>query len=242
MTITLRGNASNTVAGAGDVTVTLPGGMAENDIVIAAYMSNSVFDEDMAMTTSGYTELADLRANDSNDTNLGVFRKRMGGTPDSTAVFAGVGGGLDASAAAVEVLIGVDTTTSEDAATTTATGTNSAAVDNPSITTVTDDAWVVAVGACTEDDIPTAPSGYGDLIEDQRTEFGFTSNIMIATKEITSAGAEDPGVFGGITGDTGDSWCAATVALRPAVVAAANRLLLINPPGLDGGFGTGLSL
>lgn len=27
-----------------------------------------------------------------------------------------------------------------------------------------------------------------------------------------------------------------------AVAAVANRLLLINPPGLDGGFGTGLSL
>src|SRR3990167_4835602 len=111
MALALRGVAEGLANTGATVTVTHPGGIAENDVVFIGYtIGNSTVDRDMAMTTASYTELADLYANDSTDTNFGVFRKVMGATPDSTAVCTGV----DSSTimAAVEsVWTGVDTTT-----------------------------------------------------------------------------------------------------------------------------------
>lgn len=215
MAITLRGTASaeNT---SGDLTVTLPGGTIEDDVVYAGYGEAATSDLDMAMTTSGYTELADLYADDSNDANLGVFRKVMGATPDSTAVFAEIGSAV-VDEGVVVVLIGVDTTTPEDAATTTATGINSAVANPPSITTVTDGAWVIAVAESSSSSDHTAPSGYSNFI----FENGSAAQAALATKEITTAGAEDPGTMGGDSSPPIFAWAAATVAVRPAGAAAA---------------------
>jgi len=215
MAISLRGNASATGLDGADITVTLPGGIAQDDVVYGAYCMDGVSNQNMAMITAGYTELADLFAADSFAANLGVFRKRQGATPDSTAVFDGII--AEEASAAVEVLIGVDTTTAEDATTTTATGSDGPTPDPPSITTVTNNAWVIAIGGSTEADVPTAPTNYINLIEDQLSP----SNIMMATREIASFGAENPGTFGGIAGNVQDSWCAATVAVRPATGGAA---------------------
>lgn len=223
MAISLRGSASNFGDNANsDLTVTLPGGMAQNDVVYAAYgvIDNTNTDRNCATVTSGYTELADLFANDTNDTNLGVYRKVQGGSPDSTVVFSGVGIATWGIWGAVEVLIDVDTTTPEDATTTTATGTNSGTPDPPSITTVTNNAWVVAIGASGENapGAPvTVPTNYTNL-EDDWSAAGY-GRIMMATRLIAGAGAENPGTFGGIGASGNYSWCAATVAVRPAVVA-----------------------
>jgi hypothetical protein len=221
MAITLRGTAADSVINGANATVNLPAGTAQNDVVYAAFIeSTAATNLNLVMATAGYTELADLYADDVIDANLGVFRKRQGATPDSTAVADGSGVGADGVSLAVVVLIGVDTTTSEDATTTTATGISSPTPDPPSITTVTNNAWVIAIGGSTEPDIPTAPTNYTNLIESNEPSEANPSNIMMATREIVSFGAENPGTFGGIVGDMDDSWCAATVAVRPAAVAA----------------------
>lgn len=215
MAISLRGTAHNFSA-SGNVTVTLPVGTAQNDVVYAFYNENSSTggDFNMAMVTAGYTELADLFADDSTNSNFGVYRKVQGAVPDTTAVFDDVSAAGDQdSNAAVIVLIGVNTTTPEDATTTTATGTDTGTPNPASITTVTANAWVLALIGSTEAAVsPTAPTNYSNLVF-EGTSGGLTAG---ATRTIAAPGAEDPGTFGGIGGSTADSWCAATVAVRPS--------------------------
>lgn len=221
MAITLVGTAANNAINGGDVTVTLPVGTAQGDVVIAAYGIGSEGgpDHDMVTVTSGYTQLADLFSDDSFEAQLGVFRKIQGSTPDTTVVFDGNGVADDAAAGAVMVTSGVNQTTPEDATTTTVTGINGPTPDPSAITTGTANARVIAIASSTEADVPTAPTNYTDLIEDQGVDNSSIS-IMMAWRLIVAPGAENPGTFGGIVGSTSDAWAAATVALRPAPAAA----------------------
>lgn len=217
MAITLRGqNANNAIDGApDDLTITLPVGTATDDVVYVAYAFSGASDVNMAMITADYAELADLYVLDTLDTNLGVFRKVQGATPDTEAVCDSFGGTANAIAGTVTVLIGVDTTTPEDATTTTDTNTSNPTPSPPAIDTTTAGAWVLIAGGSTEPDVPTAPTNYVNLIEDQGIDSN-PINVMLATREITSPGTETPGVFGDIVGTGSDSSAAATVAVRPA--------------------------
>lgn len=217
MAISLVGTNSATATGGADVSITLPVGTAENDVVYASFSQQIGSDLNMAMTTSGYTELADLYANDNNDASLGVYRKVQGATPDTTSVW---DNGFSAAAGGVcMVLRGVDTTTPEDATTTTATGTNGATPDPPSINTATAAAWTLACASSTEPDaVSNPPTNYTDLID---TTFGTIGNVMMARREIASPATEDPGTYADISGQDTDSWCAATVAVKPAAGGGA---------------------
>lgn len=221
MALSLRGTAS---AIGTDATITLPVGTAADDVVYVAFMCAGTADANLAMITSGYTELVDRYENDNTDTNFGVFRKIMGGTPDSSAQ---VNTPAANSACAVcHVWTGADTTTPEDAATTQAGATNGGTPDPPSIVTVTANAVVLAIGGSSEGDAVTnAPTGYGNLIDIQGTD----RNCMMSSKLVASPTTEDPGTYADITGTGADSWCAATVAIRPAA------------GGGGGGFGALLS-
>lgn len=230
MALGIRGQASNNGLGNADVTVTLPVGTTTGDVVFSAYSEADTADRNAAMVTTGYTELADLYSNDNNDTNLGVFRKVQGGTPDTTAVFDSLSGDSGRGVACTTiVLTGVDTTTPEDATPSPdGANINSAVVDAPSVTTVTNNAMVLAIGAnstsnTNHSDVITAPTNYINLETELGNGSGRDAWIMLATRIKTPAGAEDPGVFGGITTSTNDSWCAASIAVRPAAAAAVAR-------------------
>ena len=192
------------------VTLNLPGGIAQNDVVIAAHMGSLTSNRDMDI--SGYQELADLYQDDTTDTNLGVFRKVMGATPDSTVAFADQG----VNACVFHCWRGVNTTTPEDATTTVGGAIDGATPDPPAINTATANAVVLAIGASSEADAVTnAPSGYGNLFDSQ----GNSANCAISSKSVASPTTEDPATYGDIVGTTADSWAAATVALRPAANA-----------------------
>ena len=226
MAITLRGTAGNTGSDNADLTITLPAGIAENDVCYVAFSSGVSADVDLTMTTTGYSELADLYSNDTSDSCLGVFRKKQGATPDSTAICteSGAESGTTGIAGVVTVLIGVDTTTQEDAATTTATATDSGTPDPPAIVTATAGAWVLAIGSSSEADaVSNAPTNYTNLI-DRQTALITNTNIMMSTREIWSHKKENPGKYADISGNTLDSWCAATVAVRPAGGAPPDTL------------------
>lgn len=214
--ITLVGSASANTANDTDVTVTLPVGTTTNDVVYVFFAYGDPTDRDVTTVTSGYTELADLFSNDNRDINFGAYRKVMGGSPDTQVVLdVPTATGNIGAAAAVYVLRGVDTTTPEDATTTTATGIDGSSVDPSSTTTVTDGAWVLAGAGWTNPAVPTAPTNYSNLVQ----TFGDDAQdgaIMSATRLITTAGAENPGVFGNTIGAGTDAWAAATVAVRPA--------------------------
>ena len=231
MAITLVGTASANRATDGALTVTLPVGTTTNDVVYFAYEFGDNSDFNMSMSTTGYTEIADLFGDDDFKCNLAVFRKVMGGTPDTEAVSNAHGGNAGSSiAAVVMVLRGVDTTTPEDAAATTLAAANTNIPDPPSITTVTNGAWVLAVGSSTNAEVATAPTGYSDVVTAVATGAWDNCGIAMALKEIAVAGAENPGAFGNITDSSGRAACSVTIAVRPAAAAgggnAKNMLLL----------------
>lgn len=204
----------------------LPVGTAEGDVAIALAMSSQASDVDCTETGGTWTQLFDLYQDGSaNDTNFAGFYKVMGASPDTTVTLKGrtSNGGI---LGLVAVFRGVDTTTPLDAAVTTAGAADAGDPDAPSITTVTDGAWVIACGGCSDPDAVTnPPTDYTNLVDVQQT----VRNCMLATREIASAGPEDPGAFADITADADDSWCAATVALRPAGAGAsvAPRMTLL---------------
>lgn len=215
MALSLRGTAESTAAA--DPTITHPAGIAENDVVIFAVATGATSDQNLSMITTGYTELVDIYANDSFDTNLGVFRKIMGATPDSTAQ---AETGTTTGMAVEHVWTGADTTTPEDATTTTTTVTNTSRADPPSITTVTADAVVIAVcgSAYYQSSTLLAPTGYSNMVDvgDSGTSIG---HVMMASKSVASPGAENPGIFNDFNngvGDTSASGAAATVAIKPS--------------------------
>jgi hypothetical protein len=199
--ITFIGSSSGTNSGGGGFNLSLPGGLQENDLVLGI----ACCDAGSVASPTGYTSISNGNINSVQHT---LSYKFMGGSPDtyfpvpSMSASSGV-------AAVVMVFRGVNTSTPLDTTTTTATG-GSGDPDCPSITTVTDGAFVVAVG-CLDDDAITSCtiSGYSDV------DFAgiVAISAMMAYKNVATAGAENPAAF--VTnGD--DAWISFSVALRPA--------------------------
>lgn len=179
-------------------------GLLENDVVYVGFASS--INTDVA-TPAGWTQVTTVSAG-ANNAHLQVFRKKMGAVPDASIVFAA----FDEEHVGVAVgLRGVDQTTPEDATTTTANSASAGAPDSPSITTVTPGAWVLSFGCAEVSDASvTAPAGYENKVDINHTNI----TVMCATKNISSPGAEDPAAW---TDVSGASWCAASVAVRPAL-------------------------
>lgn len=214
---------SNTHSNAGSsttITINLPSGVAENDVVIVGVISAATTDRTFTEPTTGtWTKdpATDLYANDVLDVNAATFWKRMGATPDTSVTIT-----CDLSTVLESLIVayrGVDTTTALDATTTTATGTNGGTPDPASITTATNGAEVVVFAFSSEPDALTnPPTNYGNLASN--TSASGARNIMHASRNITTAGAENPGTFANVVGDGSDSWAAMTFALRPAAGGA----------------------
>ena len=219
--ISFVGSAENSAANWADVTVTLPA-MSQNDLVICSYSigDNDGVNFDMAMVTTGYTEVADLFADDTQDVSLGVFWKVMGATPDPTAVADGLGGTDAAVAAVCMVFRGVDTGTPMDVAATTATALDTMHPNPPSIDWVTANTWTVIAGASGHTlagaGTYTFPANYTTNAIDRGADD--TSDTTVGMGYRTApADPEDPGVMTHSGTDSASfSWGAATLALREA--------------------------
>jgi hypothetical protein len=223
MAITRVGEAEASAINDGDPTLTLPT-MQENDVVVISACGGG---SAPTMTTSGYTI---TNTGGSNASSI-VAWKRMGASPDATAVVNVTGAAsLYASAAVATVFRGVDTTTAIDATITIADG-GSGSPDSPSITTVTDGAGVIsAMGLFnTLDTSVTAPSGYGDQVDIAGDDSAdATAGLAWLTK--VSAGAENPAAW---TNVTSGLWGAATIALRPAGAGAAGQPTIKRAGGVE---------
>jgi hypothetical protein len=198
MALEFVGSDGNSVTTGGSVTLTLPGGIAAGDVVYVAIGvgDNASNNFDMAMTTSGYAELAETT---------------------------GVGTTGNANVACCHVWRGEDQATPEDATTQAAVRVgDSTAVNTPSIDTVTANAVVLSIGASSAGTLftPTAPSGYGNLITENLNDSKAGNTVAIASKSVASPGTEDPGAWGSWSVGTSDCLAEATVAIRPATAAA----------------------
>ena len=240
MAISFVGSAENSAINGGDVTITLPSGTATDDLVVVAYAigDNDGVNFNMAMVTTGYTEVADLFANGLQQANLGVYWKKMGATPDTAATADGLGGADAAVAAVCMVFRGVDTTTPMDVTPTTATAINVMHPDPPSINFVDLAAWTVICGASGhllgDAGTYTFPTGYITNAIDRGSDDTTDVTVGIGYRT-TPADPEDPGVMTHSGVDTLDtSWCAATLALRPAPPPPAGGVVTPRSWGLLG--------
>jgi len=182
--------------------VSMISGVQSGDVIISLYTNAVGVASDRVPT--GFSQIF----GDSNGCRVTVGYELISGTPDSTI------DGLVNSTNACYIFAAfrsVDTTTPQDATATTATGTGSMP-NPPSITTVTNNAWVIALGGIDAGTTGSAQSGY-TLVSSYQSS-GANATAMMSYKEVTSAGAEDPAVFGGAGSD---DWVAGSVALRPIV-------------------------
>ncbi|OGE98126.1 MAG: hypothetical protein A3G89_01015 [Candidatus Doudnabacteria bacterium RIFCSPLOWO2_12_FULL_42_9] len=188
------------------------------DLVIVATGFGSTSNGNPGVSTAGYTEVADLWANDSNDGNFSVNWKIMGSTPDTDVTCVGSGNAAHGAVCVVHVWRGVDQTTPMDVTDVEDTGNNGTAPPNcGSITPTTSGAYVICAalqGTAAADTSIAAPSGYGNQV-DISVDPGTAGTVGIASKAWTS-GAEDPAAWASWATANTDGWGAVTLALRPA--------------------------
>lgn len=185
--------------GASNLTVSLTGTAAGMVVIAAAY---PMYDSTIP---TGYTLIQSL--GDPNGYCLNVAYKILTGADASVVWPSNTGPGLSVGA---YVLSGQNSTL-QDATATTATGGNgSGAADNASITTVTNNALVIAIeGQYNGSGSPTAPSGYTNVASNSFS----SSSVGMASIVKATAGAENPAAW---TTGSSSHWSAVTVAIRPA--------------------------
>jgi len=212
--ITMVGTAqSGTAANGADVTLTFDVTPQQNDVVIlwGGIGGTGTF----GPVTAGYTAII---TDSATAPRGGMWYKVMGSTPDTNVVGAGSGSASNAVVYGSVVLRGVDTANVLDvAATGTFDGATTTAPDSPSITTVTNNAWIIAAAVKRgANSTPGSISGYTYLAGGAATDTNRVSSHA-AYKVKTTAGADDPAAWSTWTGETGaGNWDAFTAAIRPA--------------------------
>lgn len=193
-------------------------GLVQGDVVVVGHMVASNTDRAIGVTTAGYTEVAELFANDTYDANLSVSYKVMGATPDAAVDVSGSGSSNNPGQIVVRAYRAVNQTTQMDVAATTATGVNGTAVNPPAITPATVGSMIVVFGcSAAAPSAITANYTSADLAD-------FSTNRISDLYTVTwgvgqkawSSGAFDPAVWTGPETALTDSWAAITIALRAA--------------------------
>lgn len=207
MAITIPADTTEDVpTGVSQTTVTLPSSVQGDIICFVGASDANLFSGGIA-SGQGWTDID--RPNDGSP-GANVAYKEMGASPDTTVNVDQVA--ADRTACCFQVIRGVDLTTPLDGVTPTI-ATGASGMPNPaSITTGTDNALVMPCGFLDDDELTaTAPAGYGDV-----TALGVVQgSAMMASLVKATAGAEDPGAFGGAGTD---AWRAVTISWREAAV------------------------
>lgn len=216
---TYVGSTAASMNASGNLTLTLPGGMQQNDLVVITTGFSNTVDGDPGVSTAGYTEVADIFGNDSQKSNMSVCYKFMGSTPDTTATCLGSQSSVLSTVAICQVWRGVNTTTPMDVTAVTATGINGAVADAPAITPTTSLAVVLACMLGTRPastvETPTGPANMTNFVNRGHGAASHSAFVCMASYDWTS-GAFDPDPLTTVAAGTSASWSAVTLALRPA--------------------------
>ena len=217
--ITFVGSAALGSIVLGNVTIPLPVGIAPGDIVVVAVGRTATVGT-FKVVTSGYTQVTHLTADDGADARLLVSYKIMSDPPDTDVVVSGPYTTNRGHGCVLHVWRGVDQTTPIDVTPTTATGINTGIANPPAITPVTDGA-VVLCAAYAAIDYPVTPSwgvpvGWENGVTWSQYASAEPGEAGMASLPWSGSGAVDPGTFVNGNTDTGNSWAAVTLALRPA--------------------------
>jgi len=195
---------------------------SEGDIVIVNFVraTGSGVDENLAMSTSGYTELFDIQQTNSINTNQAVFWKIMGASPDSTVEVTASNASTKPEVVTVQVWRNVDQITPMDVTPTTTTVSGSSRANSPAITPVTAGAVIIACGAAGggNDSDNTVPSGMTNFEYglNYQAPLGGSAKGGICSYSSWTSGSYDPAAWGGGNTASYHSYTAATLALRPA--------------------------
>jgi VCBS repeat-containing protein len=202
-------------------TFDLPSGLQEGDLVVV--VTGQVYTSDKApgVLTSGYTEVAELYANDSVDANVSVNYKFMGATPDTEIQVVGNTANPYPAGTVVQVFRGVDTTTPMDVTPVTATGVNTGIPTPPAITPVTSGARVVSLFGTAvyyTDSVSNPPNPPSGFLQPSGGITGSTYKFQagIASAPWDGIGEVAPEAWSNVCDSANDSWGAVTLALRPA--------------------------
>lgn len=232
--IVFLGVSKNSYAGTNPTyTHTLPTFLQEGDFVILVHALGHIGDPDMSL--SGWTLVADQRANDTYDCNLGTLYKVMGATPDTTVTLPATGAASYGAASLAYCFRGVDPTTPLDGVTpTVAQGSNSGTPNPPTITPATARSTLVIVGGGGSNaGLGNAAARVSDDYEgEHNSRMGATSGIQVAVghKPDHLSGALDPPAFTFWPSSTTDSWAAVHMVLRAAAynIVAENDLVVVS--------------
>jgi hypothetical protein len=204
--ITFVGSATRNTSG----NITLPT-LQEGDMVLLILVVDS---GDFA-TPAGYTQVNEATGGLP---SYHVSYKFMTSTPDTTAPVAD--DTVNNESGIAYCFRGVNQTTPLDVAVTTSSGSGSTSPNPPSITPVSPNAAIVALGFL-DDSIITAatpPTGYGDVVF-VATGGGAAATAsasgMVSWKKLATPAADDPAAYS-TTGGAADDWLGLTIALRPA--------------------------
>lgn len=210
-------------------TLTLSSGLAdgidtavrEDDLVIVAQSVNrGPTNQDLTITTSGYTEIADLYQLNSESLNFGVHYKVMGATPDNDVEVPVYTGTFNSHVVMVFVFRGVDTATPFDVTSTTNTGANTADCDPPAITPATAGAVIVTANGSAHNHggqtTYTIPSEYEYTNERHRNAGGNDSSLGMGYILDWVSGSYNPAILELSLDSTNNSNASVTMALRPA--------------------------
>ena len=212
MAIAIRGTPTTATAVNGaNVTITLPTGMQENDVVyvIASCTVNSGLTEIGGPT---WTQLLSIDNSGAAPLRAAIFRKIMGAVPDVSLSIQVLGNVDDAAAAIAVAFSGVNPSTPEDATTTSATG-NSTNPDPPNITSITGGAILLAAAASRANDSAVSPpTAYTAIANTLASDNVDKTSAAMAYRLSVNPGVETPGPFQSWA--TG-RWIAFSIMLRP---------------------------
>lgn len=229
MPISFIGSAVGSASPNATFAVTLPGSLAVDDLILVAFAVGDTSASDTNLAVNGYTEVADLFSGaDTNDTDLFVGYAYYTGSETQVPTsgdFTAVGGTNASNGAVVMVFRGVATVADGgpfDTAAVTATGQDTSNADPPSIDhSGAAGIWTVIAGATGHTGGATAtftfPTGYTtDAVERAHND---TVDVLVGMGYRTSpADPENPGALtaANIGTASANSWCAVTMALKPA--------------------------
>ncbi len=210
MAIALRGTpTTNSATNGGNITLNMPAGVAQNDVVIVGYAMNAAGTG--GTSSGGWTQIG---ANVTNTVRIQIFRKVMGAVPDTSIVLTGSTLAADSSSAIAIAFSGVNTGAPENGVTlTSATGT-STNPDCPSITPTITGSVVVAyaAGAAIDTTGTGGPGGYSNFTQVSSNDNNDTTSYLAWKGSLTAGTAEDPSAF---TGVSSVAWAAYTICLAP---------------------------
>jgi hypothetical protein len=219
MAITFFDSATGSSTNGGNLNLSLPASMQQDDIVVLFAAANQASGTLTGPSGgAGYTRIGASNIS-SGTVEVGAWYKFMGASPDtSVSVIVASGATTDSLCALSMVFRGVDTATPLDVAATTATGTSTNPNPAAIVPSSDDTCIVVGAGSGVADATPGTVSGYSTPVVVNGND---TNDTTLASCYLILTGnagvSQDPAAF---SSWGSGSWGVHTVALRPLAPAA----------------------